>query len=43
MTAPTIAGDSEDAHFCKRCGKRIGDSNYIDPDLEDRLYRANRN
>jgi hypothetical protein len=33
------AENSEDAHFCKRCGKRIGDSNYIAPDLEDRLYR----
>ena len=27
----------EDARFCKKCGKRIGDD-YIDPDLEERLY-----
>jgi zinc ribbon protein len=29
--------NAEDARFCKKCGKRVGDD-YIDPDLEQRLY-----
>jgi hypothetical protein len=29
--------NGEDARFCKKCGKRVGDD-YIDPDLEQRLY-----
>jgi hypothetical protein len=29
--------NGEDARFCKKCGKRLGDE-YIDPDLEQRLY-----
>ena len=29
--------NAEDARFCKKCGKRVGD-HYIDPDLEQRLY-----
>ena len=29
--------NTEDARFCKKCGKRVGDD-YIDPDLEQRLY-----
>jgi hypothetical protein len=27
----------EDARFCKRCGKRLGDD-YVDPDLEQRMF-----
>ena len=26
---------TEDARFCRKCGKRVGDD-YIDPDLEQR-------
>ena len=32
------AENAEDARFCKKCGKRVGDD-YIDPDLEQRLYK----
>jgi ribosomal protein L40E len=31
------AENTEDARFCKKCGKRVGDD-FIDPDLEQRLY-----
>jgi zinc-ribbon domain len=29
--------NTEDARFCKRCGKRLSDD-YVDPDLEQRLF-----
>jgi hypothetical protein len=29
--------NADDARFCKKCGKRVSDD-YIDPDLEQRLY-----
>ena len=29
--------NAEDARFCKKCGKGVGDD-YLDPDLEQRLY-----
>jgi hypothetical protein len=29
--------NADDTRFCKKCGKRVGDD-YIDPDLEQRLY-----
>ena len=29
--------NAEDARFCNKCGKRLGDD-YVDPDLEQRLY-----
>jgi zinc ribbon protein len=29
--------NADDARFCKKCGKRVGED-YIDPDLEQRLY-----
>jgi hypothetical protein len=42
MTATLVCANCrtenpEDARFCMKCGKRVGDD-YIDPDLEQRLY-----
>lgn len=31
------AENTDDARFCKKCGKRLGDE-FVDPDLEQRLY-----
>src|SRR5215831_6926137 len=34
--------NAEDARFCMKCGKRV-DDDYIDPDLEQRLYERIEN